>query len=228
MCRIVKRIGADGLMLLQMKNGFDFEMLYFNADGREGSMCGNGGRVVAAFAFREEITGKNMIFDAYDGEHEAFILEADGGSYEVKLTMKDVVVEQFDNAGLLVNTGSPHYVTRIDNLADYNVVQFGRQIRHDKNISIHGVNTNFMEKIDDQIFLRTYERGVEDETLSCGTGVTATAIAASLCFGGESHEIVTPGGKLRVNFKKAGNSFSEIELTGPVEFVYSGIFAINL
>ncbi|NOU48489.1 MAG: diaminopimelate epimerase [Bacteroidales bacterium] len=219
-------IGADGLIKLLPSETHDFSMIYYNADGNEGSMCGNGGRSVAAFAFREGITGKKMKFTAYDGEHEAVILQSSDDCFEVKLSMKDVQVENPDNSFLIVDTGSPHYVGRVDNLADYDVNQFGRSIRFDTILAPEGVNVNFMEKIESQIFLRTYERGVENETLSCGTGVTAAAIAASLWFGGNSHDIITSGGDLHVDFDRTENCFSNIVLIGPVKFVYEGNISI--
>lgn len=219
-------IGADGLILILPSESHDFKMVYYNSDGNEGSMCGNGGRSVAAFAYNEGLAAEKMKFIAYDGEHEAIILKSDHGSFEVKLSMKDVIIDKFDDTFLLVNTGSPHYVCRVDNLADFDVVQNGRKIRYDNSISNNGINVNFMEKIDNQIYLRTYERGVEDETLSCGTGVTATAIAVSLWYEGEAFEIITLGGNLQVSFKKAGNYFSGIELTGPAKLVFTGNITI--
>lgn len=219
-------IGADGLIRVLSSESHDFKMVYYNADGNEGSMCGNGGRTVAAFVYNEGLAGEKMKFIAYDGEHEAIILKYEDNSFEVKLSMKDARIDKFNESFLLVNTGSPHYVCRVDNLADFDVVQNGRKIRYDSKLSADGINVNFMEIIDNQIYLRTYERGVEDETLSCGTGVTASAIAASLWNGGTDFKIITRGGNLQVNFKRAGNNFSEIELTGPVKSVYSG--KINL
>ena len=215
-------IGADGLIRVLPSESHDFKMMYYNADGFEGSMCGNGGRTVAAFAYNEGLSGQKMKFIAYDGEHEAIILNSDGNSFEVKLSMKDVKIEKIDKSFLLVNTGSPHYVCLVDNLADFDVVQNGRKIRYDRKLSAYGINVNFMEKKDNQIYICTYERGVEDETLSCGTGVIASAIASSLWYDGTDFNIITRGGNLQVNFKRAGNIFSKIELTGPVKSVYNG------
>ncbi len=219
-------IGADGLIMLYRSDINDFKMVYYNADGKIGSMCGNGGRSIAAFAFDEGIVGKNMQFTAYDGDHEAVIIQSDNESFEVKLTMMDVLVENFNEEYLIIDTGSPHYVTRVDNLAAFDVNNHGKKIRHSKQLSTFGVNANFMEKIDNNIYLRTYERGVEEETLSCGTGVTAAAIANSLWYGENSAEIITRGGNLKVTFNRNENHFSNIELTGPVKKVFEGTITI--
>jgi diaminopimelate epimerase len=215
-------VGADGLIILQRSESNDFTMEYFNSDGNEGSMCGNGGRTVAAYAFNEGLTGDKITFTAFDGEHEAVILDSEKNSFVVKLSMKDVRVEIFNQDFIMVDTGSPHYVCRVDNLAVYDVVQNGRKIRYNPTLTQNGLNVNFMEMINTRIFLRTYERGVEDETLSCGTGVTAAAIAASLWYEMNSNEIITKGGTLQVNFKRKGQNFSKIELTGPVMCVFKG------
>lgn len=215
-------IGADGLIMLLPFEGKDFRMKYFNADGLEGSMCGNGGRTVAAYAFRNQISASKIQFQAFDGEHDAEILSDKGIDFEVLLTMKDVEAITYDDHHLIINTGSPHYVTKVDNLADFDVVTEGRKIRYDSKLSSNGLNVNFLERNDEGIFLRTYERGVEDETLSCGTGVTAAAIASSLWFGQNEYWIQTPGGRLHVQFSRNGNKFSNIVLTGPVKYVYNG------
>jgi diaminopimelate epimerase len=215
-------IGADGLIMLLPEEDNDFRMKYFNADGLEGSMCGNGGRTVAAYAFHNQISGSKIRFQAYDGRHEAEILSSERSDFQVFLTMKDVEAINFDEHYLIIDTGSPHYVTKVDNLSDFDVFNEGRKIRYDKNLSSKGLNVNFLERKDDGIFLRTYERGVEDETLSCGTGVTAAAIASSLWFGANEYWIQTLGGLLFVRFSRNGNKFSKIELTGPVKYVFGG------
>lgn len=215
-------IGADGLIMLLPEDGNDFRMKYFNADGIEGSMCGNGGRTVAAYAFKNQIAESKIRFQAFDGEHEAEILSSEGVDFEVLLTMKDVEARNFDDQHLIIDTGSPHYVTKVDNLSDFDVFQEGRKIRYDKSISLNGLNVNFLERKGDEIFLRTYERGVEDETLSCGTGVTAAAIASSLWFGQNEYWIQTPGGRLFVRFSRNADKFSNIVLQGPVKFVFQG------
>lgn len=215
-------VGADGLIILQRSEINDFKMEYFNADGNEGSMCGNGGRTVAAYAFNEGLTGSKITFSAFDGEHQAIILDAEKNSFKVKLTMKDAHVRIFNQDFVMVDTGSPHYVCRVDNLAVYDVVTNGKKIRYNTALTQNGLNVNFMEMINNRIFLRTYERGVEDETLSCGTGVTAAAIAASLWNDMDSSEIITRGGTLHVSFKRKGHNFSKIELTGPVMCVFKG------
>lgn len=216
-------IGADGMILILPSEKTDFRMLYFNADGLEGSMCGNGGRCAAAFAFNQGIAQKAMHFEAFDGLHEAVILSQSGQSTMVSLQLSDVQSWQHTSDALLINTGSPHLVQRVDNLHELDVVVEGRKIRYNKAIAENGINANFFQIKDGLIELRTYERGVEAETLSCGTGVTAAAIAASLWYGGNSFEISMPGGRLKVQFNVGTNSFTEIRLEGPATFVFEGV-----
>jgi diaminopimelate epimerase len=217
-------IGADGLMLLNLKHGYDFEMIYYNADGRESSMCGNGGRCLTQFAFDMGIKKEKYFFIAVDGEHEAFF-EPNGW---VDLKMKDVSeINTYLNDSVL-DTGSPHYVQQVNELASKNVYADGRAIRYNKDFSAKGININFVEPLDNGISVRTYERGVENETLSCGTGVTASALVFS---NQESHQripIQTMGGKLAVEFDKLSNqSFQNIYLCGPATFVFKGEIEIN-
>jgi diaminopimelate epimerase len=216
-------IGADGLILLQNHEKYDFEMVYFNADGNPSSMCGNGGRCLVKFAAELGIFKSETNFLAVDGAHEASIQ----GNI-VSLKMKNVEkVEKYGNYHFL-HTGSPHYVTFAENLKDFNVFEEGKKIRYsEKFASQGGTNVNFIEKTDENsLFVRTYERGVEDETYSCGTGVTAAAISASF-FGLETPvAIQTPGGKLTVSFEKNTNgSFSNIYLTGAAEKVFEGEYS---
>src|ERR1700730_1262892 len=158
-------IGADGLLLLNQKEGYDFEMVYYNADGRESSMCGNGGRCLAKFAFETSLPKNRYLFLASDGEHEAKM--EDGGV--VKLKMKDVNGIVDYHGDFILNTGSPHYVKMVNNLMQYDVFHKGRDIRYDTDFAKEGINVNFVEhKKADEIMVRTYERGVEDETFSCG------------------------------------------------------------
>lgn len=214
-------IGADGLMLLNKKDGYDFEMIYYNADGNESSMCGNGGRCLVKFAYHQGIHRNEYTFIAIDGEHEAEI-DVDG---IVSLKMKDVshVVHHADHA--VLNTGSPHYIKFSTDVKDADVVGVGRAIRYSNTYGVDGINVNFVEKIDDDsIYVRTYERGVEDETLSCGTGVTAAALVSAHNDNGFNQvEVKTPGGHLSVEFDKIDdNHFENIWLCGPAEFVYKG------
>lgn len=214
-------IGADGLMLLNNKEGFDFEMVYFNADGNPGSMCGNGGRCLVKFAADLGIRKKEYHFLAVDGPHEAEI-DLDK---EISLKMADVKGVQFSLDHYLLNTGSPHYVKHVNNVADTEVVTEGRKIRNSKTFAADGVNVNFVEIIsDDEIYVRTYERGVEDETLSCGTGVTASAlVSAHNDIGFNRVEVKTTGGYLNVEFEKMSDTeFTNIWLSGPAEMVFTG------
>lgn len=221
MCNRRFGIGADGLILLNNKEGFDFEMIYFNADGKEGSMCGNGGRCITQFASTLGIKKNKYLFSAVDGIHKAEInLEK-----EIKLQMGDVKDIQFSLDHYVLDTGSPHYVKYIKGIEGYDVVTEGRKIRNSKEFAKKGINVNFVETLsEDKIYVRTYERGVEDETLSCGTGVTASALVAAHNDNGFNRvEVKTGGGNLSVEFnKKSENEFVDIWLCGPATFVYSG------
>lgn len=214
-------IGADGLMLLSKKEGYDFEMIYYNADGNESSMCGNGGRCLVKFAYDQGLKKIEYHFLAIDGEHEADI----DNNGIVSLKMKDVdTVEEHNNHAVL-NTGSPHYVKFSSDVENLNVVEEGRGIRYNKEYAAEGINVNFVETIDDgTIYVRTYERGVENETLSCGTGVTAAALLNAHNENGFNEvKVKTPGGNLSVEFDKIDNThFKNIWLCGPAELVYSG------
>jgi len=213
-------IGADGLMLLNLHEGYDFEMKYYNADGRESTMCGNGGRCLVKFAKHMGINKRKYNFIAVDGAHDATI-EENGWVY---LKMKDVKgIEKFYSDSVL-DTGSPHYIKPVIDLTHFDVVKAGREIRNKDEYKKEGINVNFVEGNDKSIFVRTYERGVEDETLSCGTGVTAAALVyAHNDIGFNRVEVKTPGGNLAVEFDKTGDeNFSNIWLCGPAEMVFKG------
>lgn len=214
-------IGADGLLLLSNKNGYDFEMIYYNADGKTSSMCGNGGRCLAMFAHDIGIHKSLYKFIASDGEHLADI----GIDKIIRLKMKDVdKVDQHASYAVL-NTGSPHFVKFATHVKDIDVVETGREIRNSKDFIEEGINVNFVESIDeDSIYVRTYERGVEDETFSCGTGVTACALMSAHNDNGFNRvEVQTPGGRLSVEFDKTDDEhFENIWLCGPAVFVYKG------
>ncbi len=184
-------IGADGLMFLTAGTGHDFGMKYFNSDGKESTMCGNGGRCMTAFARALGIIEQNADFTAIDGEHEAMILDQTGPKTMVKLKMSDVpstkyLTSKITNtesslflrpSSFVLNTGSPHLVLFTENVSAVDVVAEGRKHRNNPEFAPDGINVDFVEKREQRLFVRTYERGVEDETLSCGTGVTAAALA---------------------------------------------------
>lgn len=214
-------IGADGLMLLENAEGYDFKMVYFNADGKEGSMCGNGGRCIVRFAHDCGILKSEFRFIAVDGPHDAS-LEMDG---TVRLKMKDVEQVESHTTFEFLDTGSPHIVKHISDIETFNVVAEGKAIRNSHNYKENGVNVNFVEVLEeDRIYVRTYERGVEDETYSCGTGVTASALVNAHNERGFNHvDVKTNGGLLYVEFEKAGEtSFRNIWLAGPATRVFSG------
>ena len=214
-------IGADGLMLLNEKTGYDFEMDYYNADGNESSMCGNGGRCLVRFAYHSGIRKNKFLFSAVDGAHNAEIDTNDG----VCLKMKPVNDVEIHASHSILDTGSPHYVKHSVNVDALNVFEVGRSIRYSPAFEKNGINVNFVEPIsNDTIYVRTYERGVENETLSCGTGVTASAlIYAHNEKGFNRVEVKTPGGHLSVEFEKTDNQhFDDIWLCGPADFVFKG------
>lgn len=224
-------IGADGLMLLNLKQGFDFEMKYYNADGAEGSMCGNGSRCMVRFAakmgIRMGIHKSKYHFIAVDGEHKAHIDMND----LVRLKMNDVNNVEVHSNHFILNTGSPHYVKHIGDVMAMDVKEGGRMIRYSKEFEKEGINVNFVETLEeDKIYVRTYERGVEDETLSCGTGVTASALVSAHNDNGFNRvEVKTPGGNLSVEFdKKDDNHFENIWLNGPAEFVFKGEIELHV
>lgn len=217
-------IGADGLMLLQAQPGYDFRMVYYNADGHEGSMCGNGGRCIVAFARRQGLVADNTVFLAVDGEHRASINEA--GDW-VSLQMVDVAGATRHGEAYVLDTGSPHYVELVEGLAGFPVYERGHAIRNSEPYGAKGINVNFVEPAESGYFVRTYERGVEDETLACGTGATAVALAMAMHHGQEGAlqtHIRVMGGDLMIKFRRLGDSFTDIYLEGPAAFVFAGEF----
>jgi len=212
-------IGADGLILINNKTGFDFEMVYFNSDGFVGTMCGNGGRCTADFALKSGIAEKKLRFMAADGIHYA---EPEGEL--IRLKMNDVNEVRSISGNYFINTGSPHYVIFRRDLDNFDVFNEGKKIRQSKDFQPGGTNVNFVEPESNGIFVRTFERGVEDETLSCGTGVTASAIASVLSghFVSSPVNVRTRGGNLRVEFEVKGTQISDIWLCGPATFVFEG------
>jgi diaminopimelate epimerase len=214
-------IGGDGLMLLNNKKYLDFEMIYYNADGNSSSMCGNGGRCLVKFANEMGINKSTYYFMAIDGKHEA---EIDMNGI-IRLKMQDVYKVDYRSGHMIVNTGSPHFVKFASNVKDIDVVETGREIRYSKEFKAEGINVNFVEPVgEDRIYVRTYERGVEDETFSCGTGVTAAAILSAHNENGFNRvEIKTQGGTLSVEFEKIDDQhFENIWLCGPAELTFKG------
>src|SRR4051812_18603342 len=219
-------IGADGLMLLNLKTGYDFEMVYYNSDGNESSMCGNGGRCLTKFASDIGLTQTEYRFIAIDGRHESSI-DTDGS---VALKMNDVDDVKYDHGNFILNTGSPHFVTMANDVLHLDVVKRGRDIRNSPPFQKEGINVNFVEQTEerDKIIVRTYERGVEDETLSCGTGVTAAALVCCHNDNGFNRvEVRTKGGWLSVEYDKIGEQYRNVWLNGPAQKVFEGTIEID-
>ena len=218
-------IGGDGLILLENDSDTDFKMVYYNSDGNQSSMCGNGGRCLVAFAKDLEVIEDKTTFIATDGLHHASF--EDNGL--VSLQMIDVPTIAIKNDHSFLNTGSPHHVQMVEDLEHYNIKEEGAAIRYGELYGAAGSNINFVKKIDDTTFrLRTYERGVEDETLACGTGATAVAIAMNATGQTDATaiNIDVEGGKLVVSFDKGQKGFTNVFLKGPAEFVFKGAIEI--
>ena len=217
-------VGADGLMLLCPSKEASFRMVYFNADGKESTMCGNGGRCIAHYAHALGIIEKTGGFLAIDGWHDVKINED-----EVALKMIEVKDVQEVAGGFVIFTGSPHYVTLVNALPE-NIEEAGRKIRYAPPYQKEGINVNFViyDEKTNKAIVATYERGVEAETLSCGTGVTAAALICNLIQGAHAPvTIQTKGGVLSVGFKKTENGFSDVWLSGPAQMVFTGSIKID-
>lgn len=215
-------IGADGFILMNKSAQYDFEMQYFNSDGRESTMCGNGGRCMVQFAADLGLAQNKTRFLAIDGPHEGVI------GTDKSISVKMIDVKGFEQKGVdyVINTGSPHYVKFVSNVDGINVSDAGKKIRNEAEFAREGINVNFVEENADALKVRTYERGVEDETYSCGTGVVAAALVSSVRQkknnGQHTVRLSTPGGEFEVSFQKMNEHFSDIWLTGGVEFVFEG------
>ena len=217
-------IGADGLILVRNSGEVDFEMRYFNADGAPGSLCGNGGRCVSRFVTdRGIIKASELHFLASDGLHRSVVLE-DG---QVDLEMHSPASIEQRGSDFVVDTGSPHYIRWAEDLDTMDVLGKGRAIRHSEEYDAEGINVNFIEVAGQSIRIRTFERGVEAETLACGTGAVAAAVAASLeqgLSGAQRWPVQAMGGLLQVSFRQQGSAFEDVHLIGPAEYVFEGQF----
>ena len=212
-------IGADGLILLRKHKVYDFQMIYFNSDGNESSMCGNGGRCLVSYALQLDIDLKTNSFLAIDGVHKFKVVDN-----EIYLKMNDVKDIVVKNGYNFLNTGSPHVVQIVENVDEINVYEQGKKIRNEFQ-EMNGVNVNFVSLNNDIIKCRTFERGVENETLSCGTGVVAVALYVFKKKKRIDNKIIvsTNGGSLSVSFKNDGNSFQEIWLKGDTNKIFDGL-----
>ena len=213
-------IGADGLIILRSHETLDFEMVYYNSDGNLSSMCGNGGRCAVQMAYDHRYIEEHTSFLAPDGIHHALVQDG-----SISLGMSDVSDYASANEAYVLNTGSPHHIIFVKDVDQLNVKEEGARIRYSETYQAEGINVNFVELLqDNQLKIRTYERGVEDETYSCGTGVTAAAIASFLKTGNGKKDwlIKTRGGDLAVVFEVYHKSFTNINLIGPAETVFDG------
>ena len=226
MCDRHNGIGADGIILLKPANNADFEMEYYNSDGKLSSLCGNGARCAVLYAYKNKIIGEKTKFRAIDGIHEAWLTSSE----KVKIQINEIKKILKHEESFIINTGSPHYVKIMDNISDLNVKKKGSEIRYSKDFIPEGINVNFLQKINNSNFLiRTYERGVEDETLACGTGAVAAAIVMrniGETSGNTNLEIETLGGTLIVNFDFQNSVYKNIFLEGPARYVFSGTYKI--
>lgn len=216
-------IGADGLILIEPDETADFYVNYFNSDGTQ-SFCGNGSRCSVDFAKQEEIIhGNSCTFNAIDGLHSGEIVQDE----LVKVSMGNVDQIEDLNGDFVLNTGSPHYVKRCNALKELDIITEAHKVRYNDRFKDEGINVNFVEHFDDFISIRTYERGVEDETLSCGTGVTAVALSSAVNEGRHQVTLRTLGGDVCVEFEKSESSFKNIFLIGPAESVFSGLVKLS-
>ena len=220
-------VGADGLIILKESSNSDFEILHYTSDGNLGSLCGNGSRCAVLFAFNKDIISKNTVFRAFDGIHNAEIL--DNGLIKMEMKVNSDIVS--NSYGTWLDTGSPHLVIEKNDTDKLDVNNEGRLIRYNDFYKEEGVNVNFVEKIsDDQFKIRTYERGVENETLACGTGSTASAICMNFLGKTNSNNITMQckGGDLNVQFNISGKYYKGISITGPAKLVFEGVIEVKI
>ena len=220
-------IGADGLIILKESSNSDFEILHYTSDGNLGSLCGNGSRCAVLFAYNKDIISKKTVFHAFDGIHNAEIL--DNGLIRMEMKVNSDIVS--NSYGIWLDTGSPHLVVEKNDTDKLDVNIEGRLIRYNDFYKEEGVNVNFVEKISDNQFkIRTYERGVENETLACGTGSTASAICMNFLGKTNSRNITMhcKGGDLNVQFNKSEKDYKEISITGPAKLVFEGVVEVKI
>ena len=218
-------IGADGIISIESSDKTDFEILHYTSDGTLGSLCGNGSRCAVSFAYRNKIINKETRFEAFDGSHKAEIINDELIIMQMKLNSKIIENEY----GVWLDTGSPHLIVESNNTDMIDVKNAGQSIRYNDFYKEEGVNVNFVEKVSDDVFkIRTYERGVEDETKACGTGSTASAICMNYLGRTKSNEIKMKcqGGDLNIKFINTDDEFSNISITGPAKFVFEGVIEI--
>jgi diaminopimelate epimerase len=214
-------VGSDGLILLESDDQSDFYMNFYNPDASQ-SFCGNGSRCAVHFANFLGVVGEKSRFRAIDGFHEGEIL-----GNEIRIHMRDVESLDKRAADFVINTGSPHYVVYAENIGQKDILTEAKKIRYNEEFSAKGINVNFVEPMGEGIIMRTYERGVEDETLSCGTGVTAAAISFSSKTGQSDIFVSTKGGQLRVLLQQAEGGFKNVWLCGPAQQVFQGTIDLN-
>ena len=212
-------IGADGLILLRNHTDYDFEMVYFNADGKLGSMCGNGGRCIVDFAKCLGVFSSECIFLASDGPHVAYWNDS-----AISLKMSDVKEIELNDDFAFMDTGSPHYIKLVNKLNEMNVYEEGKKIRYNSRFKDEGTNVNFVQNIEGVYHLRTYERGVENETLACGTGAVASAIALHNwnIVKQQKVRLKAIGGIIDVTFIFENGIYRDVFLTGPAQQIFNG------
>lgn len=215
-------IGADGLIIVAPLEGYDFEMIYFNADGSPADMCGNGARCASAFAGMLGLATKQLNFKAGDGPHTANPERVSDTTWDIEISMRDVPIPEISGETTIINTGAPHCVVQVPDVAEIDAVKEGRAIRYSPAYAADGINVDWMTISGQVLQVRTYERGVENETLSCGTGVTACAMVAGLKTGINDWVVETPGGRLSVRHRISNGLFTDVKLKGPVKLVFEG------
>lgn len=215
-------IGADGLIIIRPSIDHDFEMVYFNSDGGQATMCGNGARCAVAFAHMIGILSGDISFLAGDGSHTATVEKTGEREWDVNVSIRNVNHPVKSNGSYLINTGTPHLVNLVDNVLDVDIKKDGPTLRHDIRFKPEGVNVNWFSMTPGLIKVRTFEKGVEDETLSCGTGVTACALVAGMLTLDQEWKVETQGGNLRVTFAIKEDKFTDITLGGPADLVFFG------